>query len=160
MIENLQTNRYGVTTPNLLLPNGITIATPIYFNLPTDTAKGILNSFREAKLRQLVDLGWEDTKAVAGSSISVTTNEQPPMTPLEQALGMTEEALRYALFTRSGVQERLILRLQELLDINLVSREEIEQTYTLWLDEFNFKRAATPRKTTRKPASRSKVAKA
>lgn len=156
---NLSTNRYGQTTPNLLLTNGITIATPIYFNLPSDTAKGILNKFREVKLRQLVDMGWEDTRGSSIGTLSVTTAEQPPQTPIEMELGMNEEALRYALFTRSGVQERLVLKIQKLLGLNLINKSEIEKCYELWLNEFDFDPVEETSKTTRKRSPRAKVEK-
>lgn len=153
----LSTNRYGQTTPNLLLSNGITIATPVYFNLPTDTAKGILNAFREVKLRQLVEMGWTDTRASIGG-LSVTTAEQPPQTQVELELGMNEEALRYALFTRAGVQERLVLKLQKILDLDLIKRTEIEKCYDLWLNEFEFNTAAKAKPAARKTPTRRKVA--
>ena len=154
--EQLSLNRYGQKTPNYLLPNGITIACPVYFNLPMDTAKGLLNAFREQKLRELVELGWEDTQAVNGTALTVTTAKTPPMTPVEQAMGMTEESLRFALFSRQGIQERLILKLQKLLDIELVTRDQIEQTYKLWLNEFEFK--AKTKRTTKTTSTRAKQA--
>lgn len=152
-MTKLQTGRYNQVTPNLLLDNGVTIACPIYFNLPLDTCKALLNAFREVKLRQLVDMGYEDTRTACGGGITVKTAVTPPQTDIEIEIGMNEEALRYALFTRQGIQERLLLRLQKLLNIELVTRDEIEQCYSLWLDEFIEKPKA--KKTT---ASRTKKA--
>lgn len=158
-MNTLQTNRYGVVTPNLLLDNGISIATPIYFNLPSDVTKAILNKFREVKLRQLLELGWTDTKGSSIGALSVTTAEEPPQTAIEKELGMNEEALRYALFTRAGVQERLVLKLQNLLDIDLVTKEQIENCYQLWVDEFKFPSSKANEKKTRKTSStRTKAA--
>ena len=158
-MNTLQTNRYGVVTPNLLLDNGISIATPIYFNLPSDVTKAILNKFREVKLRQLLEMGWTDTKGSSIGALSVTTAEEPPQTAIEKELGMNEEALRYALFTRAGVQERLVLKLQNLLGIDLVTKEQIENCYQLWVDEFKFPASKANEKKTRKTSStRTKAA--
>ena len=159
MMNQLQTNRYGVVTPNLLLDNGISIATPIYFNLPSDVTKAILNKFREVKLRQLLEMGWTDTKGSSIGALSVTTAEEPPQTAIEKELGMNEEALRYALFTRAGVQERLVLKLQSLLGINLVTKDQVKKCYELWIDEFEFSSTQETKQTTRKRTPRAKVAK-
>jgi len=158
-MNDLQTNRYGQVTPNLLLANGITIATPIYFNLPQDVAKAILNKFRELKLKQLLELGWTDIQGSSIGALAVKTAEEPPQTQVEQELGMNEEALRYALFTRAGVQERLLLKLQKILDLDLVKRTEIEKCYELWISEFVFDQVEEINQTTRKRTPRAKVAK-
>ena len=56
------------------------------------------------------------------------------LTPVEDLLGMSEEYLRYALFSRNGMPERLVVKLQRLTGLELVNRREIEVTLIGWLD--------------------------
>jgi len=158
MTTDLITNRYHSLTPSRLLDGGITVSTPIYFNIPTDTLKAVLNKFREVKQKQLIDLGWTETSS-NGTGIQVTDNTAPPMTPLEQSLEMSESQLRLLLFQRGGLQERIVLKLQQLLDIQIVPRSEIEKTMTQWLDHWynEPKRVTAPSKTTRARSTRTKV---
>ena len=46
---------------------------------------------------------------------------------------MTEENLKQVLFSRNGLPERLILKLQRITGIELVSREQIEETQRAWV---------------------------
>ena len=48
---------------------------------------------------------------------------------VEQELGMNEENLRHALFARNGIPERLALKLQAVTGVELVTKEQIEQTF-------------------------------
>lgn len=61
-------------------------------------------------------------------------SQEPLGTTIEQALGMNEESLRYTLFSRQGLPERLLIRLQKLTGVVLIRRNEVEETYTKWLD--------------------------
>ena len=79
-------------------------------------------------------MGHKTEHQAANGSISIETFVKPPITPIEQQLGCDEQNLRHALFTRTGIQERLIIKLQQLTGIELVSREQVEETYKLWLD--------------------------
>ena len=54
--------------------------------------------------------------------------------PVEELLGMSEEHLRYGLFSRNGMPERLVVSLQRITGLELVNRREIELTMTGWLD--------------------------
>ena len=47
---------------------------------------------------------------------------------------LLKETLRYALFGRQGITERLIIKLQELTGVELISREAIENNIKMWLD--------------------------
>ena len=47
---------------------------------------------------------------------------------------MSEEHLRYALFSRNGIPERLVVKLQRNTGLELVNRSEIEVAMTGWLD--------------------------
>jgi len=117
----LTTNRYGVVTPTARQLNGLAISTPIYLSLTTDQTKKVLNAFREAKTKQLLENGWD-------------SSDTPPKTKVEEELGMNEENLRHSLFTRQGIPERLLVKLQRLTGVELVTREQIEETYSQWLD--------------------------
>ena len=79
----------------------------------------------------------------------------PKMTKIEQELGMDENTLRHTLFGRTGISERVIFKLQSLLDIEVVTREEIESTQKLWIDHLygtptKVKGASRTRKTSKK----------
>ena len=80
------------------------------------------NTFRQIKTEQLVN------------SSEAKSSQEPLGTPIEQALGMNEESLRYTLFSRQGLPERLLIRLQKLTGVVLISRNEVEETYSKWLD--------------------------
>ena len=133
-MTQLQTNRYGQTSPTAVQPNGVAISVPFYISPTTDQLKQLLNAFRYIVSEQLMEMGHTNTRPAANGSISIETFVKPPITPIEQQLGCDEENLRHALFTRNGIQERLILKLQRLTGIELVSREQVEETYKMWLD--------------------------
>lgn len=128
----LTTNRYNVVTPAQIYPSGITVSVPVYINLTQDVAKAILNNFRIAKQKELLDKGH--VSQYQSNSVSVTTNAIVPMTEIESQLGMDESNLRSLLFGRSGIAERTILKLQELLGMEIVSKEMILDTTNLWVD--------------------------
>lgn len=104
----LCTNRYQQVTPTSILPTGVAISTPIYVAPTRDQLKALLNGFRRAVMER-------------GHAA-------------EEELGMTEENLRQMLFSRNGLPERLILKLQRITGIELVSREQIEATQQAWVD--------------------------
>ena len=122
----LTTNRYGVVTPAQIFPTGITVSCPIYVNLTTDVAKAVLNNFRIAKQKELLDKGH--VNQYQSNSVSVRTNTIMPMTEIEAELGMNEESLRSLLFGRSVISERVILKLQHLLGMEIVTKEQILDT--------------------------------
>ena len=145
-MTQLITNRYGQTTPTHIASNGCSIATPIYISPTTEQSKELLNAFREVVRRQRLEMGYTDAPIDHGS-IQVQTATTPPQTDAEKAIGMNEETLRYALFQRSGIAERLILKLCEITGVELVSRKQIEENLKMWLDHLY---GTTPKKRTRK----------
>ena len=80
---------------------------PIYIALTRDQNKQLLNAFRTAV---------QERGAV-----------------VEQELGMNDENLRHALFARNGIPERLALKLQAVTGVELVTKEQIEQTFQEWI---------------------------
>jgi hypothetical protein len=131
---SLITNRYNQATPSTLQANGCVISTPFYINPTNDQTKQLLNAFRIVKQKQLNELGFTTTHTTK-SGIVVETAKQPPITAIEQDLGMNEEALRYAIFgNRQGIPERLILKLQLLTGVYVVTRQQVVDTFNLWLD--------------------------
>ena len=48
-------------------------------------------------------------------------------------LGVSEANLRHLLFARNGLPERLLLKLQELTGLEIVSKQQIEDTYRSWI---------------------------
>ena len=103
----LTENRYRQVAPTTITSSGVSISCPIYISPTRDQTKALLNAFRRAKQNR-------------GSVV-------------EEELGMNEENLRYALFTRNGLPERLILKLQRLTGYELVTRDQIEATQNAWL---------------------------
>jgi len=151
----LFTNRYGSPTCNLGFDAGFTVSTPIYVTLTLDKGKSLLNAFRQKKLEQLKELGWSDIAASTGSLVTVTDKTPPPITPLETELGMNEETLRGLLLSRTGISEKTLFKLQELIGEELVTREDILTTVNLWLDELI---PNEPIKETSKPKTRKTTA--
>ena len=103
----LQVNRYGETTPTAIQSNGVAISTPIYIQLTKEQNKTILNAIRSAISR--------DGEAI------------------ESELGVSEANLRHLLFARNGLPERLLLKLQEVTGLEIVSKQQIEDTYQSWI---------------------------
>ena len=126
-------NRYNQVTPSVINSVGSFISTPWYVNPTTDTKKALLNAFRRIKTAQLIEMGHDDSPRVEGN-ISVVTHVTPPMTPIEQELGMQEESLRMMLFSRQGINEKLVLQLQRLTGVDVVTKEEARQCFEMWLD--------------------------
>ena len=121
-MKTLTTNRYGQVSPTLIQETGVGISCPFYISLTPDQKKSLLNTFRQIKTEQLVNS--DENKG----------SQEPLGTPIEKALGMNEESLRYTLFSRQGLPERLFIRLQKLTGVVLISRNEVEETYKQWLD--------------------------
>ena len=121
-MKTLTTNRYGQVSPTLIQETGVGISCPFYISLTPDQKKSLLNTFRQIKTEQLVN------------SSESKPSQEPLGTPIEQALGMNEEILRYTLFSRQDLPERLLIRLQKLTGVILISRNEVEETYKQWLD--------------------------
>ena len=121
-MKTLTTNRYGQVSPTLIQETGVGISCPFYISLTPDQKKSLLNTFRQIKTEQLVNI--DENKA----------SQETLGTPIEKALGMNEESLRYTLFSRQGLPERLFIRLQKLTGVVLISRNEVEETYKQRLD--------------------------
>ena len=103
----LQVNRYGETTPTAIQSNGVAISTPIYIQLTKEQNKTILNAIRTAISRDGV--------------------------AVESEIGVSETNLRHLLFARNGLPERLLLKLQEVTGLEIVSKQQIENTYRSWI---------------------------
>ena len=152
MTTELLTNRYRQKTPTHIQPNGCAVATPIYLTPTSDQTKALLNGFRNVVLAQRLELGYVATPS-SSIGVEVVNATKSPQTPAEIELGMSEEALRYALFARKGLPERLVFKLQELTGVTLVTREVVEATMKAWLDALSLpyenKRTKGTRKTSK-----------
>ena len=87
------------TTTALLFPR----PSPIYIPLTKEQNKTILNAIRSAISRD-------------GAAV-------------ESELGVSEANLRHLLFARNGLLERLRLKLLEVTGLEIVSKQQIEDTY-------------------------------
>jgi hypothetical protein len=131
----LTVNRYGVVSPTAIQSTGIAVSTPIYISLPVEQRKQVLNQIRTLKAKQLMELGWSEKDQEGGYKWSDDKSFQaPPLSPVEEELGCTEEHLRSVLFGRNGIPERLLVKIQRLTGIRLIERKQIESTYRDWLD--------------------------
>jgi len=160
-MHQLGSSRCGQTTPTLIQANGCSISTPIYFTPTPDQLKTILNAFREKVRQQRFELGWSDEAVVTEHGVRTVTAITPPKTSIEEELGMNEENLRYVLFQRTGIPERLMVKLMTLCGVELVTREAIEATYTEWLDHLygnEDKRTKATRKTSKSAKTKTSSA--
>ena len=106
-MSTLITNRYGNITPTAIQANGAAISVPIYIAPTKEQNKTLLNAVRN--------------KAREGENA------------VEEQLGMNEENLRILLFGRNGIPESLLVKLQDITGIELVTRRQIEETYSDWI---------------------------
>ncbi len=131
---NLVTNRYNQITPTAITSDGVGVSCPVYLNLTADQSKALLNAFRDVVARQRIEMGFKDTPTNSTlGELAVETTVTPPQTTAENELGMSVEALRYALFSKGGVAERLILKLQELTNLTFVTSSQVAEVQALWL---------------------------
>ena len=151
----LQSNRYSTVVPTAILESGLCVSVPFYLSPSTEQKKAVLNAFRTIKTQQLIDLGYSQRHNTG--SLVVETAQTPPQTQIELDLGMTEDNLRTALFSRQGIQERLVLKLQKLTGIQLVTRKDVEDTYRLWLDHLFTDENKGPTKPAKATDSRNKA---
>ena len=104
----LTVNRYGKVSPTAIQTNGAAVSVPIYIAPTKEQNKAMLNAVR--------DIAREGDNAV------------------EEQLGVNEENLRTLLFGRHGIPERLLVKLQEITGVEVVTRKQIEETYSDWVD--------------------------
>lgn len=126
-------SRYGGLTPNSISDDGTVVATPVYITLNQERKKELMNAFRRIKTEQLIQAGWSDT-SVSTSGIKVIDSTASPLTPIEMAAGFAEEELRMHLFSKTGLAEKTLLKLGALCGIELISREQLLQSFTNWID--------------------------
>lgn len=157
----LTTNRYGQTVPSNILTNGVTISTPIYIAITNDQAKHLLNAFREVKRQQLLEAGHRPMRESTLGGVSVQDSTAPAqMAPIEADMGQTEESLRYILFGRGGIPERLLSKLMKLTGVFLFEKKDIEDTYKAWLDELykdDTEGTGSPKQSSRSSKTRTKA---
>jgi len=107
-MSTLITNRYGNKIPTAIQANGAAISVPIYIAPTKEQNKSLLNAVR--------DIAREGENSV------------------EEQLGINEENLRTLLFGRNGIPERLLVKLQDITGVKVVTRQQIESTYSDWVD--------------------------
>lgn len=131
---NLIQNRYHQYTPTAITSDGVGISCPVYINLTNDQSKALLNEFRNVVARQRIEMGF-NPKPVGSSlgELAVETAVLPPQSQAEVDLGMSEESLRYALFNKGGIAERIVLKLQEITGLTFVTSAQVAEVQSLWL---------------------------
>lgn len=157
---NLIQNRYHQQTPTCITSDGVGISCPVYINLTTDQSKALLNAFRNVVAQQRIEMGY-NPKPLSSSlgELSVETAVLPPQSQAELELGMSEESLRYALFNKGGIAERIVLKLQEITGLTFVSSAQVAEVQSLWLSHiFNYENKGTQK--TSKTSQSNKSSKA
>ena len=133
-MSKLQISRYGKPSPVMITDSGCAVSVPIYLQPSNDSKKAALNRFREIRTQQLIEMGHL-TPSTSSFGVDVIDHSDAPLTAIETELGMNESALRAVLFSRSGIQEVTIMKLSRLTGHVFCTREDVEKTYSLWLDE-------------------------
>ena len=155
MTLQLQTSRYNVVTPGAINDQGTLISCPLYISPSLDRRKELLNAFRTVKTKQLLEAGYSNQPRQEGG-ISVHTAVTYPQTPIEVELGTNEEALRMMIFSKQGLTEKFLLKLQRLTGCEVVTREDIEETTRLWIEHIYGQQDVQKTATTSKGANRTK----
>ena len=132
MTTNLQQNRYGCVVPTHINSLGTSISTPFYISPSFEARKALLNAFRQIKTKQLIEMGYSQERKEG--QLTVIDSSTAPMTPIEADLGQNEESLRMILFAKGGIQDRILLKVQAMVGIEVVTKEEVSNTYKAWLD--------------------------
>lgn len=156
-MANLLINRYQQTCPTSIQENGCSISCPMYIALTTEQNKQLLNAFREVQRKQLLEAGHSTT--TQKGSMTIETAQHTPKTPAELELGMDENNLRYALFNRQGINERLLLKLQKITGMEIITREQLTDVAMSWINHL-FTPDTNGTKTTKTPSKRSTRTKA
>ena len=152
-----QVNRYQEPTPTSYTSSGLAISSPLYLSLTAEQAKSLLNGYRDVKRKQLMEMGFSESTSRNGLQIIDHTNA--PITDIEKESGFSETALRTVIFGRSGIAERIVLKLQKLTGVYVVTRDELVAAQTAWIDalyeklDLN-KAAKTTSTTSTKPKTR------
>lgn len=139
MTLTLQHNRYDTVVPTVITESGCSISVPFYLNPTNDKKKEILNAFRTIKSEQLIKMNYSSDRS--SGSLVVTDNTNPPQTEIEIKLGMNEANLRNLLFSRGGLQERIVIQLQELTGVQIFTKSEVQTAFKLWLDHLFAKKS-------------------
>jgi hypothetical protein len=135
-------SRYGGLTANSISDEGTVVGTPIYITPSQEKKKELINAFRRIKTEQLIEAGWSDT-SISSTGIKVVDSTAAPLTPIEMAAGFAEAELRMHLFSRQGLAERTIIKLQALTGVEVVSKEQLIESFNNWI-EYVFDDQATP----------------
>ena len=71
-------------------------------------------------------------KALQGlTALLLVSAHRAAVTAVVSELGVSEANLRHLLFERNGLPERLLLNLQDLTGLEIVSKQQIEDTHKL-----------------------------
>ena len=142
--------RDGLQTPNAVTDNGCVVSNPIYISPTTLDRKALLNTFREIKRQQLLEMVHSD-KPVSKSGVQVIDNTKAPLAPIELEV-VPEEQLRLLLFSRGGIAEKFLLKLQKAVGLEVVTREDLIAAATEWINHLTHE----PKRTRAKKAATAK----
>ena len=156
MTYELQINRYGVTTPTHVSPEGTSISCPNYIVLSLGAKKLLAEQARSVVADQLKEMGHKDVSLQTfGQLVTAEPSSVPEMTPFEKEMGASLQIIRDSIWSRNGMKDSYLIKLQSLLGVCVVTREQIEATHKAWLDYLFNKNEEQPKgepKATSKPA--------
>ena len=104
--------------------DGVRVSMPVYFDLPNQRRKELLNGVREA----LSTTHVTETSPSSMSGIRVSSNGVYDNS-IEKYIGMNLDCLRGVLFQRGGLPADLILRLQAVTGLEVVSDADIKKAF-------------------------------
>jgi len=151
MTYELTVNRFGITVPTHVTPDGLTISTPNYVTLSLSARKLLSEQTRSVVADQMKQMGTDVSLQTFGQLVTTETAREPVLTPLETSMGMDLQNIRDTIWSRNGVKDSWLCKLQSLLGIEVVTREMLEQTHQAWLNHiFNEEPKTSGSKTTSK----------
>ena len=104
-------------------PDGTRVCLPIYIDVPMSKRKELLNGVRTAQ-------SVESTSSTPSSVSGLTVETKNPRSNVHDFLGMQPDVLRGVLFQRGGLALDLILRLQEVAEIEVLTEADIKKAFT------------------------------
>jgi hypothetical protein len=103
--------------------DGVRVSLPIYVDVPMSKRKELLNGIRTAQTNETTTA---TPSSVSGISVETVNNRSA----VNDFLGMNPDVLRGVLFQRGGLALDLVLKLQEIAEIDVLTEADIKKAFT------------------------------
>jgi hypothetical protein len=104
--------------------DGVRVSMPLYFDLPNQRRKDLLNGFRNALQAQtMTESSPSSMSGIRVESHGLYNNA------IEKYIGMDLACLRGVLFQRGGLPADLILRLQAVTGVEVITEQDIRKAF-------------------------------